>query len=35
MECSLTSEELEFLVMLHAARDEESLFWSDPDELGF
>jgi hypothetical protein len=34
LDCSFTSEELELLVVLHAMGDEESLFWSDPDELG-
>jgi hypothetical protein len=29
-----TAEDLELLVLLRAMSDEESLFWSDPDELG-
>ena len=35
VEYGLTAEDLELLVVLLALRDEESLFWSDPDELGF
>jgi hypothetical protein len=35
MDCVFSEEDLELLVVLHALRDEESLFWSDPEELGF
>lgn len=31
----LSREDLELLVVLRALGDGESLFWSDPEELGF
>jgi hypothetical protein len=30
-----SEQDLEVLLWIRAKRDEESLFWSDPEELGF